>query len=432
MQEVTDYGQAKNLGRANELTPEQDAVQVMAKRILAKARRGYVEEGQKAKTEGIDEDLPLPENLSFYKPDNTLSASLVKRIKGVKRDDGSLLFTRKRDGERFILRTTGDGSVEMYSSKMLTHHHLEDPSIPWTERFAHLVDAAETAGIPPNSILLGELVPEEDKDDRWYVASIMKTKTDESLARQAADRPLMFYCWDIAQWDGESLIEGKYDYRLEIMEEFFAEVRSILPPDSWDADAIFSHFETYMADHGDKRPVSSFGEYWRDDMPDLWNVAIAVAVQFDWEGWVVVDLEEEFGDKAMNFRGKTYRPGKASGKLKPFFEDDFIAQWDPEGNEGSYGKGKRTGLLGAVSLYQLNEAGEEVYICECGGGVITEKAFYEDPENNDPASWPRVLQVRYETRTYQSNGDKTDALQFPRVIQQRTDKEASECVNPRL
>ena len=85
-------------------------------------------------------------------------------------------------------------------------------------------------------------------------------------------------------------------------------------------------------------------------------------------------------------------------------------------------------MLGAVELYQYDAAGELRYICECGNGFTADFIA----RNSDPSCWPKVIQVRYESRTYMSEGDKSNALQFPRFIAERGDKDAEECVNPLL
>jgi len=432
LQEVVDYGQPKNTGRSNALTAEEDAAQEVERRILNKKRKGYVELGGEAKEEKIHPDRPLPTNLSFYKPGNTLSTALMKKLASL---DGRVVLTRKRDGERFLIRTTGDGSIEMYSSKMLTHHHLEGPDKPWTARFPGVAYAVRALNLPPNTILLGELVPDPDTDDRWYVASVMKSKTPEALQIQLTDRNLRFYAWDVAMWNGELLLADEtYDDRSELLHVFLSGNEWVLPPDVWAPIQTVEWMDDFVGEGRGpiKPPESPYGEYWDEEAPYVWNCAVAVAVAHEWEGWVVVDATMPFGDKTMNFRGKTYRPTACSGKLKPYFEDDVIAHWDPENGEGAYGNGKRSGLIGSVSLYQISEDGDEVYLCECGNGLLAEKAFYEDPKNNDRTTWPRVLEVRYETRTYESNGDDTNALQFPRALRQRDDKGIPECVNPRL
>ena len=64
----------------------------------------------------------------------------------------------------------------------------------------------------------------------------------------------------------------------------------------------------------------------------------------------------------------------------------------------------------------------------CGGGIDDD--FREN--HSDPAGYPLVLQVEYTERTYKSDGDKTNALTFPRVLGVRTTKSLAECTNEKL
>jgi hypothetical protein len=51
-----------------------------------------------------------------------------------------------------------------------------------------------------------------------------------------------------------------------------------------------------------------------------------------------------------------------------------------------------------------------------------------------PEHFPMVAKIEYTDRTYISEGEKTNALKFPRFIQVRSpeEKTVSECVNPLL
>ena len=106
--------------------------------------------------------------------------------------------------------------------------------------------------------------------------------------------------------------------------------------------------------------------------------AIEEAERKGYEGWVGYKRNETFGKYSFSFHGKPDRPS-CCFKLKPEYEDDFIAYFDPlNGTKtfpmGSTGTGKNTGLLGTLSLYQLGERGSNftdklVYICEVGSGI---------------------------------------------------------------
>lgn len=414
MQRVSDTAQAKNVGRSNEVSAEEAAVQQMEREILLKRRKGYREDGEEQREEEID-FTSLPENLRFYKPDNSLSSVLQKKV-----SDGSGWYARKRDGEMMVIAFSENG-VDIYSRTMLPSHHLEDDKT-WNDRFGHIILELDTSyeGIPPGTLLLGEMVMSPEDDGRWLVAGVMKSKTAEAVAKQQEHGPLHFYCWDIAFWDEEDWVSTQpVKTRYETIRRVFRTSEFIVPVEYYDVHQLRD-----LA-HNILNEVSA----------DNRTMAMDVAKDLDWEGWVVIDPEGVFGDKAYNFRGKTDRPGRFSGKLKPEFEDDFIALWDPEGVEGlgkygKYGRGKRQGQVGSVELFQYDSDGNLTYICDCGGGLIKTDAFAD--AHSDPGDYPMVLKVLYTSRTYVSDGEKTNALQFPRVVEIRTDKTVDECVNERL
>lgn len=412
MQTVTSEGVLKNAGKVNELTPEDDAFAEAERMILKQTRSGYTEHGVSAPTH-IDWNAALPQNLRFYKPDNSFSSTLLKKLEA-----RSAWLSRKRDGEMLVIVKGPDGMVDIYSRRMLLSHHLEEGEFVWADRFPDLVtEIMENDDIPPCSILLGDVVSDPINDGRWEVASFMKSLTPEALELPG----LFFYCWDIAFWEGEDLLASTpVAVRYEIIWEYFGHTWNpsslVVPVEVWEVETI-------------RRSMGMLEAY-----VDEVDVAVTAAITWGWEGWVVVDPEGVYGDRGYNFRGKTDRPGKFCGKLKPAYEDDFIALFDPDGvvhnrgPQGKWGSGNNRGQVGAVSLYQYNAQGERVYICECGGGITDEfRAQYSDPR-----SYPLVLQIEYTDRTYRAAGDKTDALTHPRVVAVRTDKTTNECINRRL
>jgi ATP-dependent DNA ligase len=430
MQRTTDTALAKNVGRSNEVSAEEAAVQQMERTILLKTRKGYREVGEEERENEID-FYDLPENLCFYKPDNSLSKTLLKMV-----EDGTCWFARKRDGEMMVIVLTDD-QPEIYSRRMLKSHHLE-PDKTWADRFGHILLELDERypDIPPGTILLGEMVAGPEVDNRWHVASCLKTKTEEAIRRQQEDGPLHFYCWDIAFWEEEDWASTMtVGDRYAAIHSLFKKGEFIRPVDWLEIDEIEDGLVSFWESvEGTPEAHEWAGEFDKADGNNR-EKAMLYSKILDWEGWVVVDPNGVFGDRAYNFRGKPDRPGKFSGKLKPEFEDDFIALWDPDNTEGlgeygKWGRGKRQGQVGSVELYQYDSRGNMVYICDCGGGIIKTDDFAEN--FSDPELYPMVLKVLYTSRTYTSDGEKTNALQFPRVVEIRTDKDADECINERL
>jgi hypothetical protein len=440
-----------NIGKSNEVSPRVYALDRAERKILMKEREGYLEyKNGKPGIQRGDAILPgreLPLNLAFYKPDNSLSVHLLKLARA-----GEALFGRKRNGMMYVIRTLED-DVELYSRRMLRGMHLETQT--WEERFGHLYSEVLSmlmeGTIPPHSLILGELVSDRrGQDDFTHVQSVTKAKTDKALEYQKKGGYLAFYVWDIAQWDGELILgEWTNEDRLNLVMKVFEGRDHLMPIDLWDAEDVWSvGKEAVLARHPgwifrkqrSQYPYKACFSSEDDKEGRTYSIdelAQEVAKYKEWEGWVVVDPKGVLGDRSMNFRGKPDRPGQFSGKLKPEWEDDFIAEWDPEGGDGSYGTGKNQGMVGSMALYQLNSAGDPVYISDVSGGIRTKygKDYTTGPlreDLSDKNAYPIVVEVTYAERTYISDGDKTNALMFARITRFRDDKDPEECINPKL
>jgi ATP-dependent DNA ligase len=413
MQHVADTAQPVNVGKANEKSGEEVAVEMMERQILLKTRGGYVEVGKEVGEVEMCFD-PLPPTLRFYKPDNELSLRLEAMV-----EKGTALMVRKRDGEMMVWVVSENG-VKAYSRTMLREHDKE-PGVPWEKRFPHIAAELWDRQLPADTILLGEMLADSNGFDRpAQCESVFKSLCARALEVQSEKGWLSYYVWDVAWLGGECLLRTTSPIeRFHLAQEVCAGATYLLPP----------QFQT-AGELGGSRTPNFYDRAltYRADKGHNVNVALATAHVAQWEGYVVVDPHGDYGDRAWNLRGKVDRPGKYCGKLKPVFEDDVAAYWNPSENTGEYGTGKYQGLIGAVDLYQYDTSGNLIYLCQCGNGFNEEflRSF------SDPAHFPMCVRVKYDKRTYVSQGAKTNALTFPRFAGIRTDKTPEECVNPRL
>jgi len=409
-QRVVDTAIAVNVGKSNYRSPELVAQDMVERQIELKTREGYLPPSTTRDTE-FTWDV-LPESLRFYKPDNDLSGKLEKLL-----EKGDAYLARKRDGDMMVWVVNDTGQVQAYSRTMLRCHDKE-PGVPWEVRYPGVAAEIANMDLPPRTVLLGEMVPPGEKDDFKYVSRVVKSLSEKSLALQREQGFLQFYVWDIAFFDGEPMcrtrpVRDRYDLIFELVN---LDSDALIPVEVMGAESVL--------DYGDPRESATYNA----SKGHAWNCAAAIAHTNGWEGFVVVDPNGIYGDKAFNLRGKVDRPGAACGKLKPTFSDDFIAVWAPETGDGSYGTGKYQGKVGSIQLYQLNQSGTLVPISEVGNG-FTEADL---AALSDPDLYPMVLEVEYDSRTYVSEGADTNALRFPRFLSVRYDKAISECVNPRL
>jgi ATP-dependent DNA ligase len=430
----TDYvGKVKNKGKQNEISAEQDAMAEARRDVLKKWDfEGYDEYVGETNIDMRNQNVSvmhllasLPGSFCLYKPENTFDdqKKLVELAK-----KGKVAYTLKRDGLAHWVVVDYYGNVQIYSRRNRPWSDTEEPpelpdgtldyskAVPWAHRFPHLVDAVKSLGLPPGTMMACELVTHASQGENFrYISGLTKGYTDRALADMAAGGYPVFYWWDVPFYGGEDLVSTKpVNSRHQIIHDFCNRVKS--------------HYIQPVEIHSFANPEQ----------------AIAHAKANKLEGYVVVDPTAVYGDKGWNLKGKPDRPSICA-KLKPWYEDDFIAVWDPDKGKKLYGewgtgkheKGKTVTLpdgssvvhggVGALALYQLNSKGEMVFISKCSSGM--DYAFQAKLRASD---FPMVVEAKYVERTYISDGEDTNAVKFPGFVRVRTDKKPEECVNDRL
>lgn len=412
IQKVSELATGVNKGKKNEVSPEDYALYLGRERCRKKHWEGYREydgpqDSTKAKpldkeTASLSFSNP-PKNLAFWKPDNSPGAGIEKKA-----ENQVLWYARKMNGLMFCAWCDEEGVVRLTSRRMLTQHDLEtETEYTWNHRFPHIVNALQGI-MPPKSCVLGELVAFDkmNKDSLSLIGTYTKSLTPKAMEEQARDGWAQFYIWDVAFWDGQDLVrESPVRFRYDLIHQTFTGVASIIP-------VQFIH--------------QGAGAEWYGGLDFMRELA----KKLGWEGFVAVDPEGIFGDRAYNFKGKPDRPGKFAAKVKPEYEDDFIVFWNPEKGFGEYSTKGRYGGQGvkSVTLYQLNTKGEPVYVANCSSGMTEEMKTNMKPTEGPVGVW----KVIYTDRRYISDGDDTNAIDFPRFDSVRTDKKPEECVNERL
>ena len=405
IQTANEYGQVVNKGKKNEVSARDNALYLARDKCRKQHWSGYREVDEK--NEALDDhetkiDFSNPPlNLAFWKPDNSPGAGITKKAEAKQ-----VVYARKMNGLMYVAWSSGEGKVFLTSRRMLRQHDDEQGSpYTWDDRFPHIITALQGI-MPPKSCVLGELCAfdGENKESLALISSYTKSLTPRALEDQAKNGWAWYYIWDIAFWDGQDLVsEAPAQTRHDLIKTVFGGGSPFIP------------VQLITPESG-----NFYGppDYMRD-MAKAWG----------WEGFVMVDPQGVFGDRAYNFKGKPDRPGKFAAKVKPEFEDDFIVYWDPEKGYGEYSTKGRYGGKGmkSATLWQYNQKGELTYIANVASGLTEEMKT-----NALPSLFPQVWQVLYSSRRYVSDGDDTNALDFPRFNALRTDKKPEECVNPRL
>lgn len=426
--QTTNYvGKVKNKGKKNEITAEQDAFAEARRDIRKKWDfEGYDEYVGDINIDRRNQDISIPALLTslpgsfvLYKPENNLYDQ-TRLLEKAKR--GEVVYTLKRDGLAYWAVVDYYGNVQLYSRRSRPWSDTEEPAeledgtldltkaVYWSQRFPHIVQDILSMNLPRGTMLAGELVA-PGKDSYPYVLGLSKGHTPRALADMQQNGLPQYYWWDVPFYAGEDLARNKPPkYRWELIKA-----------------------------HTQNKPQHILPiQFFRFKNPEE---AVADAKAKGLEGWVVVDPDELYGDRGWNLKGKPDRP-KSSAKLKPWFEDDFVAFWDPDKDLGEWGtgrheKGKKVKLpsgqevihggVGSVMLFQYNNSGNLVPICKCATGMD-----YEFQAQLRKEHFPMVIESQYAERTYISDGDKTNALRLPKFVRVRTDKKPEECVNPRL
>lgn len=370
----------------------------MDRMIRKKQEEGYVEVGLDGRPmvggpiDQITWDVGLPKNLCFCKPRNTVPEKYIRELEAENR----LIFTRKINGMMVIAYVDAASNITLYSRRM------DD----LTDHFPHLVKALISLGIPPKSIMLFEAFMGEGNShsELLEVQAIMRSKAPRAVELQKSRDWMRFYLFRIPAWKGEFLETEKT------------------------AKEMIYTIENAF---GDRFLDKTYGMplYGIEVFEGSYDEALSIAEEEDYEGWVVYDRIGIFGDRSFGFHGKPDRP-KMCFKVKIDLEDDFIAKWDPDlgdGN-GSWGTGKNQGKIGTFSLYQYGQSKKQIYICEVGTGLTD-----EDREKlADPGIYPLVVAVRFQSRSFISKGDSSNALFLPRVVKIHEDKGTPECWNDQL
>lgn len=408
---------ALNVGKKNEKRPERVAREWAERQILLKRREGYREVNDKT-FQFIDEEVStklnfscLPENLRFYKPQHNLTAKIKKLIKA-----REAWFVRKRDGQAYTIVCDEFGDLEMYSRTGQPHHRNEEGR-SWFARFPHLKDEIKDR-LPRNTIITGEVCTTGKHsswnavDDLEYVGSVLQAHTAEAIKTQTDNMPLSFCVWDVPFWNGVNLLEtvpvGErlMEYaRLEVCfrTKFFQIPEIVKMHEGQGFHVVGTDWARNY-----KHIKSELSDYER---------IVKLAEKKRWEGYVVIDPNALYGEKAISYNGKHHRPVECC-KLKPEFENDFIVRWDPDNGIGEHGKGKKKGGVGSVQAYLWDDTNKvEVPISKVGGALKDKDVR----RFADTKLYPMVWRVKHSGWTVKNS------LRYPKFGGERTDKTLEEC-----
>jgi hypothetical protein len=435
------------------ITAEQSAVDQLVRDVKKKAQKGYeitkgpsrgpfadalaAELGGVTKATEIDFSGALPNNVAFSKPQNSVEPQkLMKLAARPQQGVGGppLAYLVKKNGMCYLVSKDAEGRVWIQSRGKL---------IVENDKFPHLVEQFEDF-LPERSILLCEFYVGNgnDKSDFTAMQQISNSLVDRALEMQKKLGEVHAYVFRVPFWKGANMeettvISGWLEFLNQMIDGWPDESRP------YDTQPGLAEYE-YI--HG---PAIS---------DDTYEEALAEMEEFGYEGWVVYDCWTALGKKHISFLGQPDRPN-CCWKVKRQMEDDFIALWDPTGGgehctskcrlpdlkasqkqtqtgkcgvcgkklkpNGTWGTGKNKERVGTLSLYQYGADGIKRYICEVSSGLTDE----QKQSIADEGFCIETAVIGYQDRGFITQGDDSNALQHPKVIGFREDKELNECIN---
>jgi hypothetical protein len=387
--------------------------------------------------DAIDFSGPLPQNLCFSKPVNSIDQGILLNMLAEEADiigGPKIIWTVKVNGMGYVVSKDRDSKVWIQSrGKMKVCN----------DQFPHLVEEFE-ALLPPESIFLCEFFMGDgrNKKDFSMMQQIANSLPAEALRKQKQLGLVQAYVfrnpfWKGANMEGSSFCSSWINF-LQSLDE------------GWEDDGREGGMQPGFADCDNIMGLVAFEGNYDDAMKQLDDNG--------YEGFVLYRRDKPLGERSYNFQGDPDRPA-VCWKVKPSGTDDFSTYWDPDGmpahcsskchyndlkqlsdsvsrgrcvvcnkklqTDGTWGTGKNQHRVGSLSLYQSDSKRVKQYICDVSSGI----SDHLRDELADRSIYPIVVEVEFKDRGYVSQGDASNALSHPVFLRVRKDKDLDECNN---
>jgi len=381
--------EGKNIGKANETTPEEQAVLEKHALLDRKKNEGYTEDlhdamGTSKATQNCKDaikshgnhivmpPLPLPKSFCPCKPISKAPTSII--------ESPYTYAQRKVNGHCILLAKSGD-TKQVYSRR------IED--ISWLANVDPEVLAIIT-NMPDKSLLICEYVftGNDGKERPREVAKIIRKKDEAGTKERynAAIKKGHLNCvvLDALFWDNKYLGNESHVKRYNTLSNLLSQ---------------------YMLDNNSG---------WRSNEED--------AKKKGWEGFV---LRQDNDSSKISFTldGKAYRQG--SYKYKFLQTDDFVVTSAEKGKAG-----KHMGLYAQFYIAQYMSPAENqrrvlTPFGKCGPGKLSHEELKHLTDEIDKGNrkFPFVIEIEYQSRQEDSG-----KLEFPQFCLIRDDKSISECL----
>lgn len=286
----------KNVGRANETSPEDQALLEAQSKWDNKAKRKYTTD-----IESIDTACP------FYEP------MLAHKFDSVKDIKYPVYVQPKFDGIRAIITRHGAKTRNGEEHKCVPHilKELE----PFFERW-------------PNAILDGELYNHELHDDFNKIASLIRKQKPTTAQLQEAKAKVMFYCYDAPRLDDVINENTPFEVRNKHLHEhleYIPCIHSVLRSVALSQEEVDALHDQYVNDGYEGAIIRIPGSpYEKGRSKNLLKYK-----KFDTEEFVLIDIREGKGNKIglaahADFETKDGRPFTANIKGKEWWRKELL------------------------------------------------------------------------------------------------------------
>ncbi|HDL86548.1 MAG TPA: hypothetical protein ENH11_09535 [Candidatus Acetothermia bacterium] len=399
-QSTSNTYKALNVGKVNEKSPKQVALEDYERVLKKKTEEGYREvtltefekicaggsrEDHSSEMDVIDFDSP-PTSFAVSKPIAKITDKKLQKLLDV----GNAIVQMKENGLCHWIFVGTAGKIRIFTRRMDDH----------TSKYPELVAYLEELEIPNKSVLACEIVivatGRGHLHDFKLVCGISRADTvkgklkfvdgddgyphlpkTEARIKANGVRAMVF---TILWWGGEVWHDKPYSKIFEKLTKEFS-------------DKISSS-AAYGPEARNYPPGARVGGLHADAKKNrVWR-----------EGYVIWDRNASV---EVSFTGKPKR--RACYKLKPTQETDVIVV------SVESGKGKRQGKVASLNLAAYDENGKLVDLGKCGSGLTDESA--------EPSFWedlPCVIQIEYAEQF------ETGKFQFPVFIMKHGDKQPKE------
>ncbi len=386
-QHTEEVVEGKNIGKSNETTPHEQAVKEAQSIIVKKLKEGFRDK----LTTQIFTFEPLPQGFTPSKPISSPpeGTSISKGLEGYYAE-------RKYNGVNLLKVVDLNSKRHLYTRGIeeITHLIADIPEIKKLREYevpAGSITSFEFIYFNPDGI-------ETPKDLRAFTeVRSTKEKTEARYQKlKDAGGHLEIKIFDM-------LFFNKKD----ITKTDFSDRRAIIKKTYYDKDAAYEPWSTQL----------------------LTKEHIDMALEQDWEGFVLRHLTGPTSHIEFTLNGKAYRKG--AWKLKFQWTEDFYIFEFMTSNAG-----KLKGLPARFHLGKLDAFGERVDCGWCGPGtlgmdgvrVMAKKLGWSSVEKLPyktafPVDNPLTVEIKYRARQPDSN-----ALEHPVILETREDKPWKECL----